>query len=301
MTTKPRNDRNAGVTKFCKSLEDHRRTDAGRVKTPKEFVEFFFPYDASKSEDRVFKSIPKEVRGPVISGWGIRGTKSALKDDDERVQSVVHDAMIAGDVDDNMFEEGVSSEILIDWIALQDWWAFWRSGRITGAPVQRALATARELALFDDRWFLDNLRGRGGRLSGSDVVCDTLPKDQIIGWIRNIHGSGDGSPAGLVAALGWEVILAKTSQEALLYALDAFAQKVGLVVAAPKEPAPEKSGEGEVAIPDFSTDLPAADPSTMADGNASAGDWPEAPFPAPPAATYGMADEADEITSERKR
>jgi hypothetical protein len=290
MATKPRNDRNAGVTKFCRALEEHRRTDAGRVKTPKEFVEFFFPHDAKSAEDRVFKAIPRDVRGPVVSGWGVRGPKSALKDDDERVRDVVHDALLAGDVDETMFEDGISAEILVDWIGLGDWWSFWRSGRITGAPVQRALALARELGLFDDRWFLDNLRGRGGRLSGTDVVCDTLPKDQIIGWIRNVHASGDGSPAGLVAALGWEVILAKTSQEALLYALDAFAQKVGLSAPVIKVAAP---AEGEVAIPDFSvSDMPPAD--------GAGPDWAEAPFPPAPAAAYGLGEEADEVTSEHQ-
>jgi hypothetical protein len=47
--------------------------------------------------------------------------------------------------------------------------------------------------------------------------------------VRKLHESGDGSPAGLVAALGWETILAKTAQDALLFALDAFAKKAGLV------------------------------------------------------------------------
>jgi hypothetical protein len=175
-------------------------------------------------------------------------------DDDDRVKSVVHDALLAGDLDENKFEQGVSAEVLIDWIPLPDWWSFWRSGRIAGAPVQRALAFARELGLFDDAWFLANVKGRGGRLSGTDIVCDTLPKDQVIAWIRGVHVTADGSPAGLVDAIGWDVILAKTSQEALLYALDAFAQKVGLVAPTTSSKAP---GTAEVAIPDFGfSDLP---------------------------------------------
>ncbi len=244
----PRNSRENGVTKFCRLLEEHRRTDAGRVKSARELLDTFFPHDDGAAEDRVFRLIPREVRGPIVSAWGIRGKKSAVTDDDDRVRTVVHDALLAGDLDENMFEQGLSSDVLIDWIALGDWWSFWRSGRIAGAPVQRALAFARELGLFDDRWFLANVKGRGGRLVGTDIVCDTLPKDQIIAWIRNVHGSGDGSPAGLVSAIGWEVILAKTSQEALLYALDAFALKVGLVAAPTPSKAPETA---EVAIPDF--------------------------------------------------
>lgn len=245
----PRNDRNAGVTKFCRAMEEHRRTDAGRVKTPRDLLDHFFPWSASAATDRVFFHIPPQVRGPVLAGWAIRGKKTALKDDDAKVKSVVHDALLAGDIDEAAFEAGLTSEILIDWLPLEEWWAFWRSGRITGAPVQRALATARELGLFDDRWFLENLKGRGGRLSGTDVVCDTLSKDQIVAWVRNLHQSGDGSPAGLVAALGWEVILSKTAHDALLFALDAFAKKVGLVKTAEAQPSASPQASAQPAVP----------------------------------------------------
>ena len=118
---KPTNDRNQAVTKFCLAMEEHRRTDAGRVRTSKEFVRSFFPYDEAKAEDRLFLHIPQEVRGPVISQWGIRGAKAALRDDDEKVKDVVHDALVSGDIDENAFEEGVTPEIFIDWMPL---WAF---------------------------------------------------------------------------------------------------------------------------------------------------------------------------------
>jgi hypothetical protein len=311
-TARPRNDRENGVTKFCRSLEEHRRTEVGRVKTAREFLDNFFPHNPKSSEDRVFKTIPREVRGPIISGWGIRGEKSAVKDDDERTRNVVHDALLAGDVDENMFEAGLTSDILIDWIALSDWWSFWRSGKIVGAPVQRALALARELGLFDDRWFLEHVKGRGGRLAGTDIVCDTLPKDQIIAWIRNVHGGGDGSPAGLVSALGWDVILAKTSQEALLHALDQLAQKIGLVAAAggdeeisvslqpaktavaPSVPAgalPQRPS-GEVAIPDFGV-------SEMPPVAETDSEWPADPFPPAPRAAYGLGDAEEEPTNQQ--
>lgn len=296
MTNTPRNDRSAGVTKFCRAMEEHRRTEAGRVKNARELVDAFFPWTPMSANDRVFRHIPREVRGPVVSGWGIRGTKSALKDDDDRVKTVVHDALLAGDIDENSFESGLTPEILVDWIPLGEWWAFWRSGRITGVPVQRALATARELGLFDDRWFLDNLKGRGGKLSGTDVVCDTLSKDQIVAWIRNIHQSGDGSPAGIVAALGWEVILAKTAQDALLHVLDAFATKVKLVAEAPATTG-VKADEGvDIAIPD----LPAEErnstpPESASDAAHGDGAWPDS-F-SPPKPSYNL-DRDDEKTSE---
>lgn len=263
---KPRNDRTLGVTKFCLALEHHRRTDAGRVRTPAEMVAWFFPRKDGDVEDRLFIHVPREVRGPVISGWGIRGPKSAIRDDDVRVKNVVRDAFDAGDLDDVMFEQGVTPEILVEWTPLSDYWQFWRTGKVTGPATQFALATGRELGLFDDAWFLQNLEGRGGRLSGTDAICDTLPKDQIVAWVRNIHASGDGSPAGIVTAIGWETILAKTSQEALLFALDALAKRVGLVVPQPQPisqfPAsmtePPSSEDAQIEVRPFESQWPDA-------------------------------------------
>ena len=235
---KPRNDRNQAVTKFCLAMEEHRRTEAGRVRTAKEFVAHFFPFDEQKAKDQLFLHMPNDVRGPVLAKWGIRGAKAALKDDDEKVKLVVHDALVAGDIDDAIFEGGVEAPILVDWIVLAEWWSFWRHGRLTGVAIQKALAIARELALIDDHWFLFNVQGRGGKLRGTDVLCDTLSKDQIVAWVRKLHETGDGSPAGIVAAIGWETILTKTAQDALLFALDQFARKAGL---APEVPEPKAS------------------------------------------------------------
>ncbi|MBX3190898.1 MAG: hypothetical protein KF819_28140 [Labilithrix sp.] len=235
MPTTPKNDRKNAVTRFCLAMEQHRRTTAGRVRSAKEMLDTFFPRTAEGATDKLFVHIPQEIRGPVISGWGIRGQKSALRDDDDKVRRVVEDALASSDIDENAFEEGLTSEILIDWIPLPEWWTFWRTGRLTGVAIQTALQTARDLALFDDKWFLENVEGRGGKLKGTDTLCDTLSKDQIVSWLRNMHQSGDGTPSGVVGAIGWEVILAKTAQDALLFSLDAFAKKVGL--AAPPKPA----------------------------------------------------------------
>lgn len=249
-----RNDPRNGVTKFCLAMEEHRRTDAGRVRTAKELVDVFFPRSASGAEDRVFVHFPQEVRGPILSGWGIRGPKMALRDTDEKVKSVVVDALSSGDIDEGMFENGIEPRVLIDWIPLVEWWGFWRTGKLTGVAIQKALATARELDLFDDRWFLLHVDGRGGRIKGTDTLCDTLSKDQIVAWVRKVHESEDASPAGLVSALGWETILTKTSQEALLFCLDQFAKKVGLVAAAAAAPAGD--GKTEAPAPEASADIP---------------------------------------------
>src|SRR5262249_30033384 len=51
--------------------------------------------------------------------------------------------------------------------------------------------------------------------------------------------SGDGSPQGILSALGWESIVAKTANEVLLAVVDAMAQKNGLMPA--KGHAPDKA------------------------------------------------------------
>ena len=315
MEPKPKNDRQSAVTKFCLAMELLRRTEAGRVKDAKQLVAHFFPHDAAKATDNLFVHIPREVRAPIVAGWGIRGAKAALRDDDDRIRMVVHDAMLAGDIDEAAFEEGVTAATLIDWVPLGEWWSFWRSGKVAGVPVQKALATARELGLFDDPWFLDNVEGRGGRLKGTDTICDTLSKDQIISWLRNLHASGDGTPGGLVAALGWDAILAKTSQEALQFALDAFAKKVGLVASAPAVRGSEVPG---IAIPDFPIEEKGAvdedaPPSSASALPAASDSWPElaapgdmgyalskSPAPGAVKPSYGMDRDDEEITSEHR-
>ena len=236
----PKNDRGHPVTRFCLAMEEHRRTPEGRVRSAKDLVVHFFPHGDDGPDDRLFRFMPNDVRGPVLSGWGIRGTKAALRDDDEKVRSVVFDALTAGDIDEAAFEEGITPQILIDWVSLSDWWTFWRKGKLTGVAIQNALATARALDLIDEEWFFENVEGRGGKLKGITVVCDTLSKDQVVAWLEKIHASGDGSPAGLAAAIGWETILQKTAEDALLFALDAFAKKAGLV-AAPEAPIEQKA------------------------------------------------------------
>src|SRR5262249_25962260 len=160
----------------------------------------------------------------------IRGLKSAMRDDNQRTQSVVHDALVAGDIDHGAFEQGLAADVLVQWIPLADWWTFWRGGKLTKLALHKALSMASELFLFDAKWFLENLHSRGGKLKGTDVLADGLLKDDLTDWIRRINESGDGSPRGVVAALGWDKIVAKTSNDVLIAVLDAMATKVGLVV-----------------------------------------------------------------------
>jgi hypothetical protein len=303
---KPRNDRNQAVTRFCLSMEEHRRTEIGRVRTAREFVANFFPYDEGKATDKLFNLIPNDVRGPILSSWGIRGSKAALKDDDVKVKNVVHDALVAGDIDEAIFEEGVTSEILVDWVALGDWWSFWRHGKLTGVAIQKALATARELELIDDRWFLANVQGRGGRLKGTDVICDTLSKDQIVAWMRKLHESGDGTPAGLIATIGWETVLAKTAQDALLFALDAFAKKAGLVAdAAGAASSTDGGGETRTETPSAEeqapdSGIPIAIPDIPAVDAADEDPAPSAPS-AEEQALWGPAGESPKLVEARAK
>lgn len=152
---------------------------------------------------------------------------------------MVHDALVAGDVDHQAFEDGLTPETLVRWLPLADIWAFWRGGRLTKQAIQKAMATAYELYLFDARWFLETLSAKGGALKGTDVLSDGLSKDDLTQWVRRIHETGDGSPKGIVGALGWDKIVAKTSNDILVSALDAVVAKVGLVVAPAKDSSPK--------------------------------------------------------------
>jgi hypothetical protein len=269
---KPRNDRALALSAFCLEIEKHRRTPEGRVRNAEHFLQFYFPRqgNGAGATDRLFVHLPQEVRGPILADWRIRGLKAALRDDDERVKAVVLDALEAGDLDSTMFEEGVSPDKLVDFVPLDEWWSFWRGSALPNAAVQKALATARAMHLVDDKWFLDNVEGRGGKLKGTDAVCDTLTKDEITGWLRGVHASGDATPAGLVAARGWEAVLAKTAPDALLAALDAFASKVHLVAAKSTPPKPLSrpplDGFGE---------MPPLDLSAVDTDAAPNGGWPD--------------------------
>jgi hypothetical protein len=235
---KARNDLSAAVPKFCLALEEHRRTPEGRVRTSQEMIATFFSHDEKVCTDRIFKYLPNEVRGPIIAAWGIRGIKAALRDSDEKVQSVVHDALVAGDVDPAVFEDGLTAETLVRWVPLADLWAFWRAGKMTKQALHKALATAYELYLFDARWFLDTITAKGGSIKGTDVLADGLSKEELSQWIHRIHETGDGTPKGIVAALGWDKIVAKGANEVLVAVLDAMVTKVGLVVVQPRESSP---------------------------------------------------------------
>jgi hypothetical protein len=254
----PRNDLSAAVPKFCLALEEHRRTPEGRVRTSQELLATFFPHDEKACTDKLFRYLPNEVRGPIIAAWGIRGIKAALRDTDDKVQQVVHDALVAGDVDHQAFEEGLTPETLVRWLPLADLWSFWRGGKLTKQALHKALSTAYELYLFDARWFLETINARSGALKGTDVLADGLTKDELTHWIRRVHETGDGTPKGLVAALGWEKIVAKTTNDVLVAVLDAMVLKVGLVVASkesgPKleskpEPKPEPAVPPAAALP----------------------------------------------------
>jgi len=241
-----RNDLGAALVKFCVSIEEHRRTPEGRVRTAAQFLAHFFSTEGGTPKDEVFRHMPKEVRGPILSGWGIRGAKAALRDDDAKVASVVFDALAAGDLDDAAFETALTADKLLAWIPLASFWSFWRAGAITKPALLKALSSAYELRLLDARMFFETLKARGGELAGTDVLGHSFTKDDLIEWMRKVHASGDGSPKGILEAVGWEKISQKAPTEALLGALDALAARLGLADAPPaapslKPPAPPPS------------------------------------------------------------
>jgi hypothetical protein len=282
---KARNDLSAAVPKFCLALEEHRRTPDGRVRTSQELLSSFFPHDEKVSTDKLFKYLPNEVRGPIIAAWGIRGIKAALRDDDERIQQVVYDALSAGDVDHSAFEEGLSPETLVRWVPLGDLWSFWRGGKLTKQAIHKALSTAYELYLFDARWFLDALHSKGGSLKGTNVLSDGLTKDELTQWIQRIHETADGTPKGLVAALGWDKIVTKTPNDVLVAVLDSMVTKVGLVMAAGREPPRESTPKLPPDVPtkaEPKPEPPAAAPVPTPAAGAVTAAPPGDPEPPPP-------------------
>jgi hypothetical protein len=261
------NDLDAPVAKFCLALEKDRRTPEGRIRSEREFREHFFPFDESGATDRILKHLPREVRGPIIASWGIRGQKAAMRDDDGRVRSVVHDALAAGDINDQVFEDGFSPETVVGWVDLADWWAFWRAGKQSKATIQRALELGFDLALFDASWFFGVLESGGGKLNGTDVLVEGMSKTELADWIKKIHESGDGSPNGLLSALGWATVVAKTANTVLLSVIDSFAKKNNLVAGASgSDPAAVSAPATDTAARGARDDSPLAAAAALPDG-----------------------------------
>jgi len=220
-----RNSLDAAVTKFCLAVEEHRRTPEGRVRTSQDFLVHFFPHDEKASTDHVFRHLPNEVRGPILSSWGIRGLKAALRDTDAKVESVVHDALLAGDIDHAAFEQGLPADTMIRWVPLPSWWTFWRGGKLSKKAIHKAFEAAYDVGLLDARWFFDTIEAKGGKARGTDVIAEGLTKSDLTEWIRRVHQSGDGTPRGLVSAIGWEKMVNQTANEVLVAVLDALAAK----------------------------------------------------------------------------
>jgi len=202
-------------------------------------VSHFFAHDANTATDIVFRHLPREVRGPILSNWKIRGPKTALRDDDAKVKLAVHDALVSGDIDAAIFETGLPADVLVRWVPLNDWWSFWRGGNLSERAILKALSTAYELGLFDAGWFLATLEAPStpsasphgahhANKNGIEVLSEGLSKADLTEWIRAIHEGRDGSPRGLVLALGWEKIVRHTRPPVLIAVLDALATKTGL-------------------------------------------------------------------------
>jgi hypothetical protein len=260
--TTGKNDLTSAVPKFCFGLEVHRRTPEGRTRSAQEFLAHFFPHDAKSVTDRLFRHLPKHIRAPILTTWGVRGKKSALLDDDAKVQAVVHDALVSGDIDAGMFEEALQADTIMRWVDLSDWWTFWRGGKQTKVTISKVLELAYELELFDARWFLETLRGGGGKLRGTDVLAEGLTKADLTDWMRRVHDGGDGSPKGLIVALGWDRIFAKTEDDVLIAVCDALAVKLSLAPE-PVTKVPERAEGKQETAPEAGA-VPATDAAKAA-------------------------------------
>ena len=130
-------------------------------------MQHFFPHDATKVTDRLFKFLPNEVRGPVLTSWGLRGAKSALKDTDEKVQSVVWDALLAGDIDHEAFEQAILCDVARH--AGRRSATGGRSGargKLSKLAIHKALDTAYELGALRREVVFRHDRGAGREAQG---------------------------------------------------------------------------------------------------------------------------------------
>ncbi|MEO8878075.1 MAG: hypothetical protein ABI461_20960 [Polyangiaceae bacterium] len=235
----------AELRRYCLALEELRRTPEGRVRNSEELVASFFPHDGDIVADQLFRYMPNETRAGIISGWKIRGPKAALRDDDAKVEEVVHDALLAGDLDATAFESGVTAEILIQSVPLTEWWIFWRTGKLSAAILVRALLIARDQKLLAASWFLENVSG-DGEAHGIDVFAPKLSKDDLATWVRQIAATGNATSEGVVNALGWEKILATLSVSSLLLLMDGLIRRIGLSLDLPADLANETDVERTV-------------------------------------------------------
>ena len=233
------NDLAQPLARFCLTLEQYRRTTEGRVRGERELVAHFFPHDQNGATDELFRYVPRELRGPIVSGWKIRGPKTALRDDDAKVLRVVHDGLVAGDVDAATFEAAFGPELLVGHVPLGSWWRFWRAGTLSERAILKALSTAYDLGLFDADWFLKALEMPATGLAakaepkrGLDVLAEGLSKADLTDWMRAIHQGGDGTAKGVLLALGWDRVVRHTRAPWLLAVLDKLAVKTGLVAEA---------------------------------------------------------------------
>ncbi len=234
------------LRRFCLALEEYRRTPEGRVRTSAELVSSFFPHDGDIVADQIFRYMPKETRGPILSGWKIRGPKTALRDDDDKVEAVVHDSFRSGDLTPDMFEAAITPELLINAVPLTEWWIFWRTGKLTPQILVHALLVARDQKLLSAGWFLDHVMASEGDARGIDVFASKLSKEDLTTWIREISKSGNASSEGIVAALGWEKILSTLPVSSLMILIDGLITRIGLSLHLPSQLAEETDVERTV-------------------------------------------------------
>jgi hypothetical protein len=223
------------LRRFCLALEEYRRTPEGRVRTSEELVASFFPHDGDIVADQLFRYMPKETRGPIISGWKIRGPKAALRDDDDKIEEVVHDSFRSGDLTHEMFEESITPELLINAVPLTEWWIFWRTGKLTSQILVHALLVAHDQKLLSAGWFLDHVMSPDGDSRGIDVFASKLSKEDLTTWIREIATRGNASSEGIVTALGWEKILTALPVSSLMILIDGLITRIGLSLHLPSQ------------------------------------------------------------------
>ena len=224
-----KNDPAAAVPKFCLALEEHRRTNDGRVRTSQEMLATFFTHDDKACSDRICSSTCRRRARSDHCRVGYSGVKAALRDNDEQdpaASSSTHS----------------SPATSITW-----------PSRTASPPNDHSLGPARRLVGILARWQAHEAspsQGPRNRIRTLSLRRPLVPRDDQARERRaqghrrprrrlderRSHAVGPKDPRdrrrlaqGPGVSLGWDKIVAKTANDVLVAVLDAMVAKVGLV------------------------------------------------------------------------
>jgi hypothetical protein len=251
-----------------------RQAGGSGTHTPKDFRQFFFPFDRSDSTDRIFRHLTAEERADLVFGWHICGRKMAIRYSAERITEIVLEAFLEGDLDDERFAESIGPDLVLRRVPIEEWWRFFMLGKFSKPVILKFLNLADAACFIDASWFFAKVKTTvsSGRMNGLDALSAVLTKTDLADWLLKLHRimlSHAAHEQDLLAALGFETVVAKMALEDLQALVAEFGQRFGLTEAVadstptPVPAPPPEDKELEAALGRL-TLRPAADVSAPA-------------------------------------